>query len=74
MMYAVGFGWGKGFAIIMGLVLIAVIVYTVFALRKQVSKRENSTPKKPTAELLREEYARGEIDKEEYEARKKELE
>ena len=73
-MYAIGYGWGMGFAIIMGMVLIVVIVYTFFALRKQVSERENSTPKKPTAELLREQYARGEISKEEYEARKRKLE
>ena len=74
MMYAIGYGWGMGFALIMGLVLIAVIAYTVFALRKQISKRESMTPKKPTAELLREQYARGEISKEEYEARKRKLE
>ena len=74
MKYVIGYGWGMGFAIIMGLVLIAVIVYTVFALRKQVSEREKPTPKKPTAELFRKQYARGEISKEEYEARKRELE
>ena len=74
MMYALRYGWGMGFAVIMGLVLIAVIIYTIVALRKQVSEREKTTHNKPTSELLREQYARGEITKEEYEARKRELE
>lgn len=34
------YGYGAGFAIIMGAVLLAVIIYTVIKLRKQVKERE----------------------------------
>lgn len=39
----INFGWGTGFAVIMGFVLIILLAYTIVKLRKQVSgakKRE----------------------------------
>ena len=37
---------GTGFAIVMAIVLVLVIVYTVIKLRKQVSKAEDTEKKK----------------------------
>jgi large-conductance mechanosensitive channel len=39
-------GTAWGFAVVTGIVLIAVIVYTVIKLRKQVHKREQEEQKK----------------------------
>lgn len=39
------YGWTTGFAVITGIVLIAVIIYTIIMLRKQVSKKRNSRDK-----------------------------
>lgn len=62
---------GTGLGILMGLIIIAVGIYTIIKLRKQVREKEDSYPKKPASELLKERYARGEISKEEYEDMRK---
>ncbi|MDT0647785.1 hypothetical protein RM545_13885 [Zunongwangia sp. F260] len=42
----ISFGWGAGFAIIMGLVLLVVIIYTIVKVRKQAHKAEAAEKKK----------------------------
>ena len=63
---AFGMGWGW----ILGLVIVVVIIWIFFKLMnqdKQVSN--NQTP----LDLLNERYAKGEIDKQEYEEKKRDL-
>lgn len=38
--------WSMGFAVITGIVLIAVFIYTIIMLRKQVSRKRSSEKKK----------------------------
>ncbi len=42
---------GTGFAIVMSIVLIVVIVYTIFKLRQQVKKAEDSERRKSSGKL-----------------------
>lgn len=75
-----GFGhmkWGVGFGAFGGLMMIAfwgaIIALIVFAVRG-FSTSPGSAGKSDAGEILRERYARGEIDEEEYEGRKAKLE
>ncbi|MFP4622072.1 MAG: SHOCT domain-containing protein [Bacteroidales bacterium] len=67
-----GMGMGMGWGWIIGLVLIALIVWLVV---KTTSQQTGGTPtsEKSPLDILKERYARGEIDKEEFEERKKDL-
>lgn len=67
-----GHGLGMGWGWIIGLfILIAVIIITIYAVRQNqpVEREEKKTP----LDILKERYARGEIDKAEFEERKKDL-
>lgn len=59
-------GLAKGFAVIMALVLLCVVIYTVIKLRKQV-KQVNNPENRQERSLLKDKFERGEISKEEYE-------
>lgn len=64
--------WGIGMMLMMFLFWILVIVGLVVAIRWLIGK--GKTPRSDSAlDILRERYARGEINKEEFEARKKDL-
>lgn len=74
-----GFGhmmWGGGFGMVGGLMMLlfwgAIIALIVFAIRG-FSAGSGSSSKSDAAEILRERYAKGEIDDEEYERRKAKL-
>ena len=74
-----GFGhmmWGGGFGMAGGLMMLlfwgAIIALIVFAVRS-FSTGAGSGSKSNAAEILRERYAKGEIDDEEYERRKAKL-
>jgi putative membrane protein len=67
-----GHGWGMGWWWIIGLIILVAIVWMVI---KGMNKR-NSTHQshgKPALDILKERYAKGEIDKQEFEERKKDL-
>ena len=75
-----GFGhmmWGGGFGMVGGLMMLlfwgAIIALIVLAVRG-FSAGSRSGGKSDAAEILRERYAKGEIDEEEYERRKAKLE
>ena len=75
-----GFGhmmWGGGFGMAGGLMMLlfwgAIIALIVLAVRG-FSAGSRSGGKSDAAEILRERYAKGEIDEEEYERRKAKLE
>lgn len=42
----INFGWGTGFAVIMGLILVIVFLYTIVKLRKQAAAAKEEQRKK----------------------------
>ncbi len=69
-----GHGWGMGMGwwwIIGLIVLIAVILIVVKSMNRSSGSAQSSG--KTALDILKERYASGEIDKEEYEKRKKDL-
>jgi len=64
--------WGIGMMLMMFLFWVLVVVGLIVAIRWLISK--GKTPRSDSAfDILRERYARGEINKEEFEAKKKDL-
>ena len=64
--------WGIGMMLFMLLFWGLVIVAVVFGIRWLISQGKESRPDS-ALEILRQRYARGEINKEEFEARKRDL-
>ncbi len=74
MMYGFGeHGWGMGWGWLIGLLLIAVIVWIVVKLVNTSAGSSGRKHEKSALDILKERYARGEINKEEYEERKRGL-
>jgi len=73
MMYGFGNGWsmGMGFGWIIGILIIGAIIWLII----QSINRTNVNPQhiKSALDILKERYAKGEIGKEEYEEKKKDL-
>lgn len=72
-----GYGMGWGWSIIMLAFWIAVIAGIIFLIRWVVlstDRRRETRAEDSALEILRQRYARGEINKEEFEQRKKDLE
>lgn len=67
------FGIGPGFAIIASIILVAVVIYTILAVRNQASAAEKRKKPNPALKQLEERYSRGEMGKEDYKAKKKRL-
>ncbi len=70
-----GFGWGLYMPIIM-IVFWGLVIWGIVALVRGVSSRNNtgsSASAESALEILKRRYARGEITKQEYEERKKDL-
>ena len=66
-------GWGMGWWWIIGIIIIAFIVWVV--VKTMNNNRSNiSAPGKSALDILKERYARGEINKEEFEEKKNNLE
>lgn len=71
-----GFGWwGMGFGVVFMLLFWLFIVLGIIALLRwlQQSSSGRGTRGKTAIEIIQERYARGEIDKEEYEQKKRDL-
>ena len=67
-----GHGWGMGWWWIIGVIVLIAIIWPL----AQGFNRNNSAtrePQKSALDILKERYARGEIDKQEFEERKKDL-
>ena len=64
-----GMGWGMGLSWILGIIVLIVIIW---AITKSINAGQNSIPteKKSALDILKERYARGEINKEEFEEKK----
>ena len=65
-------GWGLGMMAIMFLFWVLVIIGLIVGIRWLVGQRKVSRSD-PALEILRQRYARGEINKEEFELKKKDL-
>ena len=63
-----GHGWGMGWWWIIGLIIIALIVWVVVKTMNNNNNRGNTNvPGKSALDILKERYANGEINKEEFE-------
>lgn len=75
-------GWGMGFGFLFmilfwGLVIVGVVALVRWLVQESQSRREGDgrapPPAKTPLEIVRERYARGEMDREEYEQKKRDL-
>ena len=67
-----GYGYGGGFMWLIVLVLVGVVIYVL--VRASKSKRSDGSISETPLDILKKRYAKGEIDKEEFDRRKKDLE
>jgi putative membrane protein len=73
MMGEFGHGWGMGWWWIIGLIIVIAVVWMVVKGMNQSNSPGNQPEKKSALDILKERYAKGEIDKQEYEEPKKDL-
>ena len=67
-----GHGWGMGFGWFLGIIVLALIIWLVVKVINQNNNSEISS-NKSALDILKERYALGEIDKDEFDKRKKDL-
>lgn len=65
-------GFGMGWGWIFGLIILAIIIWLVIRVINQNSSQKQ-TDNRSALDILKERYARGEISKEEYEEKKKNI-
>lgn len=68
-----GMGFGMAWWWILGIVLVAAIIWVVIRSAGQRSNLDKTANHKPPLDILKERYARGEIEKAEFEQRKNDL-
>lgn len=68
----IGCGWGGGFMMVIWIVLFLAIIYWLI---RTANRNANppASPSESAIDILKKRYARGEITKEEFEERKKDL-
>jgi len=71
--YGQGWGMGMGWWWIIGVIIVVIVVWVVVKGMNQNNQSANQRTGKTAMDILKERYARGEIDKEEFEERKKDL-
>ena len=64
--------WGMGFGWLTGMVFIVLIIWIIFRVANQNSYRSNRSSS--AMDILKERYAKGEINKEEFEEKRKQIE
>jgi len=69
-----GMGFGMGWWWIIGIIIVAAIVWGIVRTTGQNDYTNSAFNHKTALDILNERYARGEIDKDEYETKKKDLE
>ena len=65
-----GMGWGMGLAGILGIVVLIVLIWAIVKAMNPVTISSVPSQKKSALDILKERYARGEINKEEFEEKK----
>jgi putative membrane protein len=68
-----GMGIGMLFMLLLGIITIVGIVFLVKWVLDQVTTRHRETPEDSALDILKKRYAWGEINKDEYEEKKKDL-
>ncbi len=68
-----GHGWGMGLWWIIGLIIVIAVVWMVMKGMNQNNQSTNQRTGKTALDILKERYASGEIDKQEFEERKRNL-
>ncbi len=68
-----GMGWGMGFGWLFWLLIIGLVIWGIKAISENRGRNESRPSGDRALEILKERYARGEIDRDEYEARKRDL-
>jgi putative membrane protein len=71
-----GFGWGPGFGWVSMILFWGLVIFAIAALAKWLTQQSpggGSPRDKTPLQILQERYARGEIDREEYEQKKQDL-
>jgi len=68
-----GMGLGMGLGWIIGIVVLAVVIWLLVRTVSQQNNQIDSRREKTALDILKERYARGEIDKSEFEEKKKDL-
>ncbi|MBN2481539.1 MAG: SHOCT domain-containing protein [Bacteroidales bacterium] len=72
MLYNMHYGWGMGWGWIVGLIILVAVIW--FAAKAFNSNRTtNLSRQKSALDILKERYAKGEISKEEYEEKKRDI-
>lgn len=66
-------GWGMGFGWFYGLIFLALIIWIIVRLTVQ-NQHSGYDSRNKALDILKERYAKGEIDKKEFEEKKKDLE
>lgn len=66
-------GWGGGLMMILWLVLIAVIIYWIIRAANRNANQPPLQQSESAMDILKKRYARGEISKEEFNERKRDL-
>lgn len=69
--HMMGYGYGGGFMWVILVVLVSVVIY--FLLQASKSKGSAGSTTETPLDILKKRYAKGEIDKEEFEQKKKDL-
>ncbi len=70
-----GMGFGMGwFGLIFWIAIIALVIWGIKVISENRSANESRSSSHRAVEILKERYARGEIDREEFEARKRDIE
>lgn len=67
-----GMGWGMGFGWLIGIVVLVVVIWFISRIVNSNQERP-LLPTKSALDILNERYARGEISKQEYEEKKKDI-
>jgi len=70
-----GWGWGWGGMVFQGLFWLVIVIAVVWAIRYFLGQQQTgTTPRSDSAlDILKRRYANGEIDKQEFEGKKKDL-
>jgi len=65
-----GMGWGMGLAWILGIAVLIVLIWAIVKGKNTVPNSSTTTEKKSALDILKERYARGDINKEEFDEKK----
>ena len=65
------YGWGMGFSWLFALIFFVVVIWLLFRSRSQMPDQRNQG--KTAIDILKERYVKGEINKEEFEEKKKDI-